>query len=328
MAHFVAHSAYDVDEQAQALDGWCQYYEQLSAGRFQGDAWQLVMDEGTLLREHTNRHLREQITPPPDHLVLAVPLAVQPGSVFAGRPLERESLLVFGPDEEHELVAAGELDLIGMVVHRDLVAGLAPLKQEWLAQAQRERNLGLSPDCASAVRHTLLALSTSLDGEQREDTLDRLSQRGASAELLSATLTQTVLLAMQCNGQPSSIAIPRRAEARLKVVKRAIAFMRDRLHDDIGVADICAAAFASRRSLQYCFEEHLRTTPQAYLRALRLNEARRSLKRSGERSITDLANALCFASHSHFTRHYKRMFDELPSDTLRAVQPGGLGSRQ
>ncbi|MFD2453591.1 hypothetical protein [Ideonella paludis] len=128
MAKIVEHQSRDVDDQAQALDGWQQRYEQLSAGRFEGRAWQLVMDEGTLLREHTNRHLREQITPPPDHLVLAIPLAVMPGSSFGGRPLERESLMVFGPDEEYDLVSAGELDLIGLSVHRDTLAGLAPPK--------------------------------------------------------------------------------------------------------------------------------------------------------------------------------------------------------
>ncbi|MBL8333631.1 MAG: AraC family transcriptional regulator, partial [Rubrivivax sp.] len=84
---------------------------------------------------------------------------------------------------------------------------------------------------------------------------------------------------------------------------------------------------ASRRTLQYCFEEFLHTTPQAYLRALRLNEARRTLKSRADQPITELASELGFASASHFTRHYKLMFDELPSETLKAwgVNGGGHG---
>ena len=107
----------------------------------------------------------------------------------------------------------------------------------------------------------------------------------------------------------------------MKVVKRALDFMREHLHQDIGVPEICAAACASRRSLQYCFEEFLHTTPQAYLRALRLNEARRTLKAHAGQPITALASA------SHFTRHYKLMFDELPSETLKAygLNPSGPG---
>ena len=85
------------------------------------------------------------------------------------------------------------------------------------------------------------------------------------------------------------------------------------------------AACASRRTLQYCFEEFLHTTPQAYLRALRLNEARRTLKSRADQPITELASELGFASASHFTRHYKLMFDELPSETLKAYGLYGGG---
>ncbi|TDM05903.1 MAG: AraC family transcriptional regulator [Ideonella sp. MAG2] len=319
MAQIVEHLSRDVDDQAQALDGWQQRYEQLSAGRFEGHAWQLVMNEGTLLREHTNRHLREQITPPPGHLVLAVPLAVMPGSTFGGRPLDRESLLIFGADDEYDLVSAGELDLIGLSVHRDVVAGLAPSKVEWLERAQQERNLGLCPDSASAIRQMLLAVTSQTE---EDGALDRLAHTPHAQELLTATLTQTVILAMHSQDRHQAQTIPRRADTRLKVVKRAIDFMRNHLQDDIGIPEVCAAAFASRRSLQYCFEEFLQTTPQAYLRALRLNEARRALKLHSDRPITTIASDLGFSSASHFTRHYKLMFDELPSETLRACSLG------
>ena len=96
--------------------------------------------------------------------------------------------------------------------------------------------------------------------------------------LLAATLTQAVMLAMRGNDAERASSIPRRADSRLRVVKRAIEFMRANLVNDIGIPEICAAAFASRRTLQYCFEEFMHTTPQAHLRALRLNEARRALK--------------------------------------------------
>ena len=82
MAQLLENLSEDVDDQAQALCGWRQRYEQLGCGRFRGTAWQLVMNHGALLRESTNRSLREQIQPPPDHLVLAIPVTVAPGSVL------------------------------------------------------------------------------------------------------------------------------------------------------------------------------------------------------------------------------------------------------
>jgi len=323
MATIAHHELQDVDDQAQALNGFRQYYEQLGRGRFHGQVWQLMTDGGGfLLRESSNRCLRQQFAPPADHVTLAVPLAVQPGSQFAGRPLERESLMVLNPREEYELLSAGEMDMIGLSVHQHVVEQLAPAKQEWLRHAQAERNLPLAPDAAAAIRAMLLAVA----GEA-EDDLSALADAAAEVELLTSTLTQTVVLAMAGDSAQQASSIPRRADSRRRVVARAVDFMRAHLHQDIGVPEVCAAAFASRRTLQYCFEEFLHTTPQAYLRALRLNEARRTLKARTDQPITALATDLGFASASHFTRHYKLMFDELPSETLKAygLNPSGTG---
>ena len=188
----------------------------------------------------------------------------------------------------------------------------SPAKVDWLKRAERERNLELLPDVASAIRQMLLAVCA--DAERQ---IDALGETVDEAALLSATLTQAVVLAMAGDGGEHTASIPRRAETRLRVVKRAVDFMRANLHNDIGIPEICAAAFSSRRSLQYCFEEFMHTTPQAHLRALRLNEARRALKLRADQPITSLANQLGFSSASHFTRHYKLMFDELPSETLK-----------
>ena len=47
MAALVEHHSQDVDDQAKSLaGGWQQRYEQLSRGRFQGSAWQMVMADG------------------------------------------------------------------------------------------------------------------------------------------------------------------------------------------------------------------------------------------------------------------------------------------
>ncbi|MFO1218223.1 MAG: helix-turn-helix domain-containing protein [Burkholderiaceae bacterium] len=315
MASWLEHRSADVDDQAAALAGWQQHYEQLGRGSFRGAACQLLMSDGVLLREQTNRQLREQIRPPRDHLVIAVPLAVEPGSVFAGRPLERESVVVLDGDHDYELVSAGELDLVGLAVHRRFVEQLSPAEADWLQGAQRQQLLPLAPDAASAIRQMLLVLVG--DGASQ---CDQLADPRQESALLASTLAQTVLLAMLgaagSSGDPAQ-AIPRRTESRQRVVRRAIDFMRAHLHEPIGVPDICAAACASRRSLQYCFEEFMHTTPQAYLRALRLNEARRVLKSHANPAITALAGEFGFSSPSHFTRHYRLMFDEVPSETLR-----------
>jgi AraC family transcriptional regulator, ethanolamine operon transcriptional activator len=313
MAEVVTHESQDVDDQAKGLDGWEQAYEQLGCGRFRGSTWQLLMHDGVLLRETSNRQHRQRVVPPRNHLVLAVPLAVTAGSVFAGRPLGRETLMLLDSRAEHDVVSAGEIDLVGVSVDRAVLEEqLAPAKLEWLERKATERNVELPAETAAAIRQMLFATMDDVGARVGD-----FAQVGQERHLLASTITHTVMLAMAAERDGGASTIPRRAETRLKVVKRAVEFMREHLEADVGVPEICAAAYASRRTLQYCFEEFLHTTPQAYLRALRLNEARRALKAAHQPPITELASTLGFASASHFTRHYKLMFDELPSETLK-----------
>lgn len=311
MAPLVYHEAGDVDEQAGFLAGYRQAYEQLGRGRFYGRLWQRAMPAGVLFRESTNRQLRQVVHPPPDHVAIAVPVSVEQSSRFAGRPLTLESLMVLSGSEEYELTSAGAMDLVGISVHGDVLASLAVENQEWLHRATRTRHLQVAPDSAAAIRKSLLS--------QLDDAADRLPIFGSAAgdvASLATTVTKTVLLAM--SGEDQSCNIPRRAESRLRVVRRAIEYLHTHLHEDVPTAEICRAACASRRTLQYCFEEFLQTTPQTYLRALRLNEARRRLKSSADAQITFVATEFGFNSASHFTRQYRSMFGELPSQTMRA----------
>ena len=311
MVRLDEHVALDVDDQAQALQGWEQSYEQLGCGRFHGWTQQLLMADGVLLREATNRPLRQEIAPPGDHLVFAVPIVVEPGSMFAGRPLHPHTLVPLFPGQQYDVVATGALEVVGVSVHDSLLASLDPQVAEWLGTL-RGRSLGLGEAVAAAARQLLLG---ACDEAARLSKLPQPTLRGR--HLLESTLADLLSLAVEQDQIAGPSSIPRRAQARLQVMRRAIDYMRANLHNEIGVPEVCAAAFASRRTLQYCFEEFLHTTPQAYLRALRLNEARRTLKARADVAITEIAGALGFSSASHFTQHYKVMFGELPSQTLR-----------
>ena len=313
------HQSQDVDDQAKALNGWHQTYEQLGAGRFSGFARQIETQDGVLLRETTNRSLRERVSPPKDHIAIALPLRVDSGAMFAGRPLGANSLVFLNSEQEYDLVSTGMLDLVGLCVSRDMVARtLAPAKLSWLEKAERERSMVLNADIAQDLRTLLQVLN--------QQTVDPEGPSAGGNDSVGQALSQTVAMAMSSDGVELTAVVPRRADTRMKVVNRAVDFMRANLHNDIGVPEICSAACTSRRSLQYCFEEFLRCTPQAYLRALRLNEARRTLKLSADQPITSVATTLGFSSASHFTRHYRLMFEELPSETLKfnSCMPGRL----
>lgn len=100
---------------------------------------------------------------------------------------------------------------------------------------------------------------------------------------------------------------------------RAVAFIEERAHDDIGVDDIAAAAFVTVRAVQLAFRRHLGTTPVGYLRQVRLERAHRQLLAAGQdgATVTMVAAQWGFSSPSRFTAYYRAAYGVAPSQTLR-----------
>ncbi|MFE6177393.1 AraC family transcriptional regulator [Streptomyces sp. NPDC056464] len=104
-------------------------------------------------------------------------------------------------------------------------------------------------------------------------------------------------------------------------VRRAADFCAEHAHEPISVADMAVAARVSVRSLREAFRVHLATTPLAYLRRVRLDLARRDLLAiadgHGVGTVTDVALRWGFAHLGRFTGHYRQVYGETPSQTLR-----------
>ena len=101
-------------------------------------------------------------------------------------------------------------------------------------------------------------------------------------------------------------------------LRRAIAFIEARAGDDIGLTDIAGAACVTARAVQIAFRRHLDTTPMAYLRRVRLDQAREELRAAEPgATVTIIAARWGFASPSRFTVDYRAAYGELPSHTLR-----------
>ena len=106
---------------------------------------------------------------------------------------------------------------------------------------------------------------------------------------------------------------------RPPLLRRALAFIHDNVHDDIGLTDIAAAANVTPRSVQYMFRRHLATTPLEYLRRVRLDCAHRDLQAADPAvdTVTAIACRWRFTHAGRFSVAYKREFGTTPSRTLR-----------
>ena len=74
------------------------------------------------------------------------------------------------------------------------------------------------------------------------------------------------------------------------------------------------------RALQYAFRKHLGCTPQDYLRRVRLDLARRSLRDGTSESVSDAAARYGFFNPGRFASDYRQVFDENPRQTLHRAR--------
>lgn len=137
------------------------------------------------------------------------------------------------------------------------------------------------------------------------------AQVRASDELLA--------LFLSCFQEGTSRVVSPRATLRLKAFRRAREYMHAHVDEAITLADIARHANASRRTLTKAFNEGLGLSPMNYLKLLRLNRVRQTLCRPERHAslVVDAANANGFWHMGQFASDYRRLFGELPSDTVR-----------
>lgn len=137
---------------------------------------------------------------------------------------------------------------------------------------------------------------------------------GAAARLLAATALSVFPNTAVRETDPAD-----RHDAHPAAIRRAISFIEASPDHDITVADIAAAAHVSARAVQIAFRRHLNTTPMAYLRRVRLDQAHRELQAAdpARQTVTAVAYRWGFSSASRFTAYYRNAYGILPSETLK-----------
>lgn len=317
MTGIARHQAFDSDELAGALAGWSQDYTQLGRGKLQAELLQVLLPDASLIFERSNLHLHENMAPPAGQVVFGIPLNVSEDSKFNGHDLSRDSLLVLEGGQEMEICAPGEIGMLGLTVSRQLLSRLLGAhEQELLEQALQRRRLDISPAAAQELRSDLC---NSIGAFEREERSAGVARHGMSAVMSALGCVVQGLDYAQRERAARISSNPRALEQHRRLVLSAIEIMQANIEGPLSIIELCQALNTSHRTLQYCFRQICQATPLQFFLSLRLAEARRRLKLAPQQNITTLALDLGFASSSHFSSLYKRLYAEQPSLTGRPV---------
>jgi AraC family ethanolamine operon transcriptional activator len=109
---------------------------------------------------------------------------------------------------------------------------------------------------------------------------------------------------------------------RTQILDRALFAIKQRPADLLTGAALGRIVGVSKRTLHYAFVERYSLPPARFMRAWRLNGARKELGQihSQELKISDVANKWGFWHLGQFAKDYRLWFGELPSETCRRNQ--------
>lgn len=311
---FVRVRSHDVDEHAARLSDWDQTYEQLTPGRFEGVLCEALFAGIQIFRERTSQAVHESGAGRPDSWMFGVPVVLQGDGYFAGRPVGPDSLIVLNCRGEMDLRLPGATDLIGVSMPAAALRDYAfDIDECDIDAVFREVSVvSLPHESMRRLRSFLLLAFESIC-----DHPGRLQHTGARRILEQAIFRSVSAALFSHMDDHVMVPGPTRGHA---LVTRAQEYMRRHVDEPLTIEDLCRELQVSRRTLQYAFREVLHLNPVAWLRAMRLNGVRRALRRGHDDdtvTVQDVAARWGFWHLSHFASDYRRMFGELPSETLQ-----------
>ncbi len=299
--------AEDAADHAAFITGWQQDYAQLSCGRYQGRLDELCLPRLQLFREFSSCETWQHCQPWPDAIWFGIPRPGSSGQLrYCGRSVPENTVLLSPGGSDFTLRTPPGFLIYGMVLPLALLDLHAQLITGHHAPAAW-RQSGTLTLPVTAYTRLCYALDSILASPADSAAPSRLA-------LASITALVQALVQGQGGGHVGRSVIQQRHLDWVNTASALAASPADTLPT---VEMLCEQLHVTRRTLQNGFQEVVATSPLQWLRALRLNHIRQALRHHplDDTPINDLAAAWGFASPSHFSYDYRRLFGETPSQT-------------
>ena len=297
----------DVCQWEETSRPWELIARQLDGGKLYNRKDYLVTPSVVLYRETLTPAVRVQGFSPAGYLSFAILLRSGPRTTYFGAHPDASSRLIVAAPCGIDVTLDAEYSHLILLVRMELLQRRLPAQSlAGLTRAAGQHGVPLAPSTLAGFRDWLSrVLQRAFDNPQA------LEHAAAIASLEEDLLHWLTLICAPSDSNPHT------ARRRLGL-DRALEYLRTADISRVSVADLCREAQVSERTLRYAFHDELDLSPLAFLRRLRLHAARRELMNAEGAlpRVTDVANRQGFLELGRFAADYRRLFGELPSETL------------
>ncbi len=285
--------------------GWAVDYLQLEAGQLQA---RLAFREAggiTLARTAVSHRVIGSSRSPDDMFTIAMS-APKGALLLNGRSLDQDGLAVIPPKTDIHISSVGSWwDVLSVLISVDMLAEcLETVYDDHSLVETEEITLFELPRTVLAPLRQSVAAGTSRP----------LSAQTHAVEESDIAAETSRLLVTAKSGK--KVGDPYHRMDKHRIVVRAKEYVHEHLRELIHVTDLCKYCGVSLSTLERVFKRELGVTPNGYIRAARLHEARHALLNGyGEDlTIADIALHCGFTHMGRFSSQYRAHFGRLPSE--------------
>ena len=307
----------DFDECAAVIRAWDLDFRQLDRGQSIAELSQVIGHDVVFSHARFTRHYHQQGSTPPGMRTFALLEDNVSGIHWFGREVTASSLMCFPVSRELEAVSRPDFEVYTISFSEELLnktaatLGLPDLNR---IMSKEDKLATCNPAVIQIVRSQLRKI-------RHYAQLNSLHVYNPEVkQILEAELPGLILVALN-DSQHVGQAKPTPWKKQ-RALKKANEYLNEFPNEPISVNALCQYADVSVRTLESAFKEYYGVTPKNYLKATRLNGVYKELREHKPQfiSITDIANKWGFWHMGQFAADYKRLFGELPSETLRQRQ--------
>ena len=160
------------------------------------------------------------------------------------------------------------------------------------------------------------ALGKIPDDYSNRDPLDFSAALPGSVQLMECYLTELLLILMRTNGgsyTTSSKSENSRELAQSSITELMVSYLRENVYLPVTLSDLCSKFFMGKSKICQLFCDYLGESPMEYFSALKIQEAKRLLRRE-ELSVGRVSDMLAYSSIHNFSRAFKKATGFSPTE--------------
>ena len=311
---FVHQKFTDFDELCCNMQNWNLDYRQLEAGYFSSDLLMFGNNTTIIGREKIGRRIRQTGASPTGLITFGILASPKTHIHWRGYDVSGDMICIFPQGGELDSITKNDFDVFPISISEETLNQTGEFLElpSITTLINKKEVFHCNPHKLAELRNWLISICYELiTGTAEIRNTNHLNQ-------IEQGLAGRLVRILAEYHQPVSIKPLRKRDKALLVVEKYIAESGSQL---ITIPELCSVANVSERTLEYAFRERYNLSPKNYTLLHRMNNVRKQLRKENQKkhTVSEIARQHGFWHMGQFSSDYKKMFAELPSETLKAA---------